>query len=60
MKQKYKIKCNNCPKKIKNNFFQILGNIIEYIPKGFKKIKKISIKYNNSSIYEIFVKHNFL
>jgi hypothetical protein len=55
-----KIKCNNCPKKIKNNFFQILGNIIEYIPKGFKKIKKISIKYNNSSIYEIFVKHNFL
>jgi hypothetical protein len=50
-----KIECNNCPKKIKNNFSQTLSNVFDFIPiNGLKKIEKIFIKTKKTSFYEIF------
>lgn len=43
-----------CKKKYYNNFYQIFGNSLEFIQKGFYNIKSFSLKNHNSFDFRIF------
>jgi hypothetical protein len=48
-----KIDVKNCPKKNRNNLFQLFATAIDFIQGGFENIEKISIKFENSFTFKI-------